>query len=177
MPEIDLRGNPWVEGYPREQQVISRYLYRLITIFAASEKLAELATNDEGGCVYSWSIQNFELPEIGRLLLSIAVMIRNDWDANPSRVKGNLKISCDDDVVGELIKDLQKPSVIVPLRFRECLNKILHAYTMNPDRSDPTTIYSGYLNPCMHLYGRYRDKEWKATIEIYRFAEIAHIVV
>jgi hypothetical protein len=176
MPEIDLRGNQRMAELPREEQLVSRELYQLLTIFAASPKLAELQQSDQGGCVYSWSVRSFEYPEIARVLVSLAAMLRNDWDANPARVEGNLSMFHPNSEVGVLIPNLEKPTRTVPLKLRESLNKILHAYTINLDRSQGPSIYDGHLNPRIHLYGDREGVQWKATLEVYRWAEMVHSI-
>ena len=176
MPEIDLRGNPWTSAFPREEQLVGRELYRLLTIFAASPALAGLQQSDEGGCVYSWSIRSFEYPEIGRILVSLAAMLRTDWDADPGRVDGNLSLMHPNKDTGVLIPSLEKPSETARLSLRESLNKILHAYTMNLDRSQGPSIYDGHLNPRVHLYGEKAGTRWKATLEIHAWAEMVHSI-
>lgn len=177
MPEIDLRGNPLMSGLPCEGQLVSLELYRLLTIFAGSPKIVELRRSDDGGCVYSWSVRSFEYPEFGRILVSLAAMLRNDWDANPGRVDANLSLLQPKSHVGILTANLTAPTGTVPLDFRESLHKILHASTINLDRSQGPSIYDGHLNPRVHLYGKKAASQWKATLEIYPWAEIVHSVL
>jgi len=165
-----------MDAFPREEQLISRELYRLLTIFASSRTLAELTKSDQGGCLYSWSVQSFEYPEIGRILLNLAAMLRNDWDANPGRIESNLSIANANRQVGVLIPNLAEPQRLVPLDLRESFNKILHAYTINLDRSEGPSIFDGHLNPRVHLYGDKRAVQWKATLEIYPWAELVHVI-
>lgn len=122
MPEIDLRGNPLMSGLPCEGQLVSLELYRLLTIFAGSPKIVELRRSDDGGCVYSWSVRSFEYPEFGRILVSLAAMLRNDWDANPGRVDANLSLLQPKSHVGILTANLTAPTGTVPLDFRESLH-------------------------------------------------------
>jgi hypothetical protein len=176
MPEIDLRGNSWASGIPHQDQLVSLELYRLLTIFAGSPKIAELQESADGGCVYSWSVRSFEYPEIGRILVSLAAMLRNDWDANPDRVAANLSSLNSNSRVGVLIPNLKKPSETEPLVLRESLHKILHARTINLDRSQGPSIYDGHLNPRVHLYGQKQTSNWKATLEIFDWAQMVHAV-
>lgn len=177
MPEIDLRGGPLSSGFPREEQFISRELYYLLAIFSASPKLAQLRQSLEGGCVYGWSIRSFEYPEVGRILLGIASMVRNDWDADPGRIESILSMLHPNDGVGVLVPDLARPANFVSLTLRESLNKILHAQTINLDRSEGPSIYHGHLNPRVFLYGDKSGALWKATLEIYSWAEKVHSIV
>jgi len=176
MPEIDVRKNPWIQGHPREEQLVNREVYNLLAIFAASQTLAERRTSQNGGCVYSWSIQSFEYVEIGRILVSVAAMLRNDWDAFPSRAEQNLSTVGRAPQVGVLITDIERPAKAVPLTVRESFNKILHAHTLNLERSEGRSLTSGYLLPRVHLYGEHRGEQWKATIEIYEWAELVHAI-
>jgi len=54
------------------------------------------------------------------------------------------------------------------------LNKILHAYTIDPDRSQRPSIVDGYLLPFVHLYGEKSGKRWKASVDVFKWAEILH---
>lgn len=172
MAELDLRRNPWFTGYPVDGQRISLDLYRLLCIFAASPKLAEITKSREGGCVYSWTKRSFELSEVARLLLSIAATLRNNMDENLYRAE--ITLANENENVGILIKDLKNSKQTAQLNFRECCNKILHAYSINFDVSDATSLYVGHINPTIYLYGEYNGKKWKAEVDIYCFAEVAH---
>jgi hypothetical protein len=176
MPEIDVRRNPWIQGYPREEQLVSREVYSLLAIFAASQTLAERRKSTNGGCVYSWSIQSFEYAEIGRILVSLAAMLRNDWDAFPSRAEQNLDTLGPTPQVGVLIPDIDQPAPAIPLALRDSFNKILHAHTLNLERSEGPSPTSGHLLPRVHLYGEHHGKQWKATLEIYAWAEVVHAI-
>jgi hypothetical protein len=171
MPEIDFRNSPWAQGYPREEQHIARELYRLLTIFASSASLVGRRQHDH--CVYGWSIASFEYAEIGRLLVSLAAMLRNDWDATPLRIAENLKSAGKTGPVGTLIPNLAKPAAI-DLTLRESLNKILHAHAINLERSEGPRVTSGHLLPTVHLYGQKGQHEWKASLDVYLWAESVH---
>lgn len=173
MPEI---GNPWVQGHPREEQLVSREIYNLLTIFASSETLQKRRKSQDGGCVYSWSIQCFEYAEIGRILVSLSAMLRNDWDAYPYRSEQNLTIIGQDPSVGILIPDLDDAATSTPLAVRESFNKILHSEKLHLDRSEGSDLTSGYLLPRVHLYGMHHGRRWKASIDIFRWAEAVHVL-
>lgn len=173
MAELDLRRNPGDNGYRIDGQRVSLDLYRLLCTFAASPKLLEIATKSrEGGCVCSWTRRSFELSEVARLLLSIAATLRNNIDENPFRAESVL--TNEEENVGTLIKDLDNSKQTSQLSFRECCNKILHAYSISYDVSDKTSLYAGHINPIIYLYGEYYGKKWKAEVDIYSFAEAAH---
>ena len=174
MTEIDLRSNQGFGGIRTEDQLISIEIYRLLTIFAGSPKIAALQESAEGGCVYSWSVRSFEYPEIGRILVTLAAILRNGWDSNPKRIRSEMPTWDSLASVGLLIPNLNRPSESEPLSFRESLHKILHASAMNLDRSEGPSIYDGHLNPRVHLYGEKQASNWKATLEIYDWAKMVH---
>lgn len=175
MTEIDLRGNKWLHGYPREEQLISREIYTLLLIFGGSETLVGRRRSEEGD-VYGWSIRYFEYAEISRILVNIAAMLRNDWDASPGRAEMNLNMGEKSHVVGTLVANLKKASATTELFLRDSFNKILHAYTINLERSEGPSFTSGYLLPKVHLYGKLKNTEWKASIDIYAWAEAVHAI-
>ena len=47
---------------------------------------------------------------------------------------------------------------------------------MNFDRSEGPSIYSGHLEPFVHLYGEYQGKKWKAKVDIYRWCQAIHML-
>lgn len=120
-------------------------------------------------------MRQFEFPEISRILLTVAVLVRNDWDGAPQRFETAIA-SGGDWSVGTLVEDLTNP-LPRPLPLRESLNKIIHATAINLDRSDSLTICSGHLLPRLHLYGAKGDKDWKAELDVYRWAETIDAVV
>jgi hypothetical protein len=169
-------GNPWVQGHPREDQLVSREIYRLLTIFASSEALEKRRKSQDGRCVYSWSIECFEYTEIGRILVTLSAMLRNDWDAYPWRSEQNLTTIGQDTSVGFLIPDLDDAATSTPLAVRESFNKILHSEKLHLDRSEGGDLTRGYLLPRVHLYGMHHGRRWKASIDIFRWAEAVHVL-
>ncbi len=115
--------------------------------------------------------QQFQEAEIGRLLLTIAVAVRNDMDQNSSRAEYWLQGIKDN--VGTL-KNLareRKPESV--LNFREACNKLVHCLSINFHYVSETPRRGMALAPLVHLYGTKGQEEWKATIEINRFIEVA----
>jgi hypothetical protein len=175
MPEIDMRNNPWNPGIPMDVATIARDLYMLLAIFSASKELCSRRTDEsDQGSVYGYSVRGFELQEVGRLLMSLAASCRNDWDYRSQSIGEALKDRAQSPEVGVLIKDIKQPSTATPLLVRESLNKILHCHTMNFQRSKGPSIYSGHLEPHIHLYGEWQNRDWKASIDIYRWCEVVH---
>jgi hypothetical protein len=174
MPEIDMRNNPWNPGIPMDAATITRNIYLLLAIFSASKEICvRRKDEDDQGSVYGYSIRAFELPEMGRLLISLAASCRNDWDYRSQLIDETLKACVQSPEVGVLIKDIAQAST-TPLLVRESWHKILHCHTMNVQRSEGPSIYSGHLEPYVHLYGEYQGKDWKASVNIYRWCEVVH---
>lgn len=197
MPEIDMRNNPWNPGIPMDPVTIARDLYMLLAIFSASKEICGRRTDEsDEGSVYGYSIRGFELPEVGRLLVSLAASCRNDWDSrltsidDARKTRGKRKAdgvrkAIDDALkacgkspeVGVLTKDfIKQPHATTALLVYESWNKILHCHDMNFHRSEGPSIYSGHLQPHVHLYGEWDDKNWKASIDIYRWCEVVHVL-
>jgi folate-dependent tRNA-U54 methylase TrmFO/GidA len=110
--------------------------------------------------------------EIGRVLLFVAVTIRNAIDQNPSRADYWLSHS-PTDVVGVLTPDLKEAKKFEKLHFREACNKIIHSESINFDYGVRKPRRGDVLNPRVYIYGEHRRRHWKATIEIDRFTDIA----
>ena len=113
-------------------------IYRLLSIFMASERFATLADKDGVQKVFA----NIERDEITRILLSVAATIRLvedrtfkekafDWFVGPR---------------GELVEDVQKPSTSKNLDIREACNKILHSQHIASERR-PLSTGRGALEP------------------------------
>jgi hypothetical protein len=102
--------------------------------------------------LYGCSIRAFELHEVGRLLVSLSAACRNDWDHRSWSIDVELDSKGTSREVGVLIKDTSQP-IQAPLLARESWHKILHCHTMNFQRSAGPSLYSGYLEPHIHLYG------------------------
>lgn len=173
MPEVDLRKNYIASALPRNEGVLELELYRLLTIFSGSERISHLRGEDDHELtVYGRILRDFEYPEVTRIMLGIASVLRREWDSHPAAFDSAAMRATP---VGSLIKDLAHPQAI-DLPIRESFNKIIHANTINLDRSDTMTLFSGHLNPQVHLYGEFQRKQWRATINIYPWCENIHIL-
>lgn len=166
MTEIDNRKSPWDEGLNIPWQVVSLDLYRLLCIFHASQSIRKDDSDD-----FSMLVKEFQESEVGRLLISIAATLRNAQDQNPARFEEWLK-GLESDEVGGLISDLDSPSEVKPLGFREALNKIIHCTTINFDYVNEGPKKGDAFLPKVHLYGFYKTN-WKATININQFVKTA----
>jgi hypothetical protein len=174
MPEIDMRNNPWNTGIPVDPLHVARDIYLLLAFFSASKEINRRRENDDDmASVYGYSIRNFELTEVGRLLVSLSATFRNDWDYRTYSIDEALKDKAESPEVGVLKLDITKRGKI-PLKIRESWHKVLHCHTMNFQRSEGKSLYSGHLKPYIHLYGEYKRAEWKATVDVFRWCEVMH---
>ncbi len=176
MPEINMRNNPWNPGIPIDPATIARDIYLLLTIFTASKEICGRRKDElDEGSVYGYSIRAFELPEVGRLLVSLSATCRNAWDQPGHSIEDALNTFTQSAEVGTLIKDIKVTiTMSTPLMVRESWNKVLHCHTINFERSEGSSIYSGHLEPHVHLYGEYQGKEWKASVDIFRWCEVVY---
>jgi hypothetical protein len=132
-------------------------------------------TGTDQSTVYGWSIRYLEFAEIGRIVPTLAIMIRNDLDLGSVDEECLHRIETNGGL-GVLIEDVDAMSAPISLGFRESLNKIIHADTVNLERSKGPSIFSGYLLPYFHLYGRKQKRHWNATINVFPWAEAIHAV-
>ncbi|MGD2177923.1 MAG: hypothetical protein PVG71_08895 [Anaerolineae bacterium] len=169
MPELDLRS-PCNTGFPFESSHLDLEIYRLLTAVAASSVLTERADDEVDGPKWKW-LKKMELPEISRLLVSIAAIARNNIDSCPGSRQVDARLI--ERPVGFLIPDLSAPNSREPLGFRESCNKVLHADFINPEVTDLSKALYSALKPLVHLYGSHRGSDWRATVHVYEFAMTA----
>jgi hypothetical protein len=119
--ELDLRNSPRHSGMVLRWDVALKEVYYLLCIFYGSEGFDSL---DEVG--KNLTRVEFQEVEINRILLMLAVTIRNMWDQDSLSVQQNLENR--DTKTGELVCNLKNPNddKPKPLEFREALNKIIH---------------------------------------------------
>lgn len=138
-------------------------LHRILSIFLASKRLAELCTLYPGeGFDPIYKIQEVETDEITRILLSLAITARI-IDDREERVFELIGTDC-----GTLQKDLNAASVDV-LDIREACNKIIHATKVRFDVEELGV--QRYLNPTIYLYGSQQGKNWRAQIDVIKFCK------
>ena len=167
MTELDLRASPWNEGLGISYSALSIEIYRLLCMFHASPSMQK-----SGSDSHLQLRMEHQESEIGRVLLFVAVTLRNAMDQNPSRADYWLSHS-PSDVVGVLTPDLKEVKKFEDLRFREACNKIIHSDSINFDYKVRKPKRGDVLNPRVHVYGTLRRRHWKATLEIDPFADIA----
>jgi len=165
MTELDLRKSQWNEGLCISGEFLAHQLYLLGCMVYASVAFDKL-----GSPICSLR-QQFQEAEIGRILLTIAVAVRNAMDQNPSWADYWLQGVKDE--VG-LLKNLARPTDSeTMLGFREACNKIVHCLSINFHYVAEKPKKGMALVPIVHLYGTKGNEEWKATVEIDKFIEVA----
>jgi hypothetical protein len=163
MTELDLRHSPWNEGLGISSQFLDHQLYVLGCIVNASSSFDDL-----GHRSLVELRKQFQETEIGRLLLTIAVAVRNGIDQNPRRAKYWLHGQQDD--VGTLANDDKGESL---LSFREACNKIVHCVSVNFHYKSEHPKRGMALTPLVYLYGTKGEREWKATIDVNKLIHVA----
>lgn len=167
--ELDHRDSPWNEGLTVSAEILDRDVYRLVTLFHASERLASAPER------IAKLRDMYQESEACRSLLTIAVTARNNMDGNPSRTA--YWFDGEDDTVGLLVKDLLRPAESQALTFRESCNKIIHCDKINFDYVEEKPHMGDSLRPQVYLYGTLGQKNWKAILEIDKFSNMALLIV
>jgi hypothetical protein len=171
MSELDLRNNPWGEGYPHDQQALWLELYYLSAIFGASKNISLFRSEGEGDYDILGIFRRIEYSEISKRLISIATISRNTVELWTK--KGVFSNSEFCEVVGKLWENSVNKDKVHGLSFREACNKIVHANHINFDLTKIKDILSGHLNPIVYLYGVHNKFGWKCKIDIYKFVKVA----
>jgi hypothetical protein len=141
MAELDLRQSPWNEGLGISSQFLDHQLYMLGCVVNASSSFDNLGDHSLVGLR-----QQFQETEIGRLLLTAAVAVRNGIDQNPRRAEYCLQDRQDD--VGTLANDGKEESL---LSFREACNKIVHCVSINFHYTSERPRRGMAITPLVHL--------------------------
>jgi hypothetical protein len=119
--------------------------------FAASLALAEQARSTQA---IAHLRRTFELSEVSRRLIAIAVIVRSILDLQEDWTK----LILDDamDTVGELIPDASNPTKKQALKLREACNKIIHSHDVFYDFLESDGEELGGLLPKVTLRGERR---------------------
>lgn len=147
------------EGYRPNTELLMLELHRLLSVFLASKGFADLRANYSENLSSFDYLQECEVTEITRILLTVAVHARV-IDDRERRVFELFASDC-----GTFVEiDAERG-----LSLREAINKILHAQKIRFDVSE-TAATQRYLNPMIYLYGqRQNGEEWKATLNVIDF--------
>lgn len=161
MSEIDLKNNYLgYNGYPIDTVFFEENIYKLITIFGASEFLYNNFKNDNKN--FFDRAKKFEESKVSEILISLAIMSRSFLDSNIVNIDTNKE-----DHVGYIIIHGKEKK----LSFRESCNKIVHAEHINFDINKSESVQDGFLSPIVYLYGVYQCDKWKVTINIVDFCK------
>ena len=165
MTELDVRRSPWNSGLDVSSEYLNHQLYLLGCIVHASPAIDGLGPHGLAGLR-----EQFQETEVGRILLTVAVAVRNAMDQNPGRAEYWLK-GVDDNVgILQVLNRDKQPGV---LQFREACNKLIHCVSINFDYADETPRRGAALKPVVHIYGSLGKDEWKATIDLNKFVDVA----
>jgi hypothetical protein len=141
-------------------------IYRLMTILESSSALADYEGTYEGDRRKVEYLRRTEFPEVSRIVISLAAIIRAAMDADPGVYAGD-EIELEvERPVGVLMPDATRPDAWESLEFREACNKVIHAKRVDPKR----TVDTGALTGELILHGDYRKKNWQARLELREFA-------
>jgi hypothetical protein len=139
-------------------------IYRLVSILEASPTLTEIEGSESDKEKLEF-LRNWEFPEVSRIVISLAAIIRTSLDAHPGGDVEALERE-----VGTLFSDEGNPHLKEPLRFREACNKVLHAERVVPETAASPNDTTAPLTGCLILYGRRDRKEWRAELDLKKYA-------
>jgi hypothetical protein len=147
-----------------ETPFLNLEIYRLRTILEASSALAkfEESETDENKVEF---LRGLEFPEISRIVVSLAAIIRSAIDTDPRAYAASYPTALRR-AVGTLILDETHSQTREPLPFREACNKVIHANTVEPTRELETGALTGELVLC----GCHRNKDWRAELDLREYA-------
>jgi hypothetical protein len=151
-------------GFPIAAEALDLELYLLACGFAASSALSAQGKLTPG---IGHLRRTFELSEVSRRLLAIAVTVRSQLDhCSKSKMKIlNGKVGS----VGELMPDAEDRTMTQRLDLREACNKIIHSLDVDFEFSEPESEDLGGLLPRVTLHGDKFGKPWTATLDVYAF--------
>ena len=118
MTELIIKP-PFRSNYLIDGRTITLELYRLLSIFYASEKYATINTTLHDDPVAL--LLDFQESEITRILTSTAISARIIDDRDDKYLNDH-NTNC-----GELISNIENLNSAIPLSLREACNKIIHA--------------------------------------------------
>ena len=156
---------PHKEGYVLDLRDVFLDLYRLLTIFGSSKTLSNM-TDLHGGDPVS-ELMESEISEIKRIIINSAVTARIIDEREDFIIPKNK-------YCGKLITDISDKTSETELNLRQACNKIIHAVKIRTDVEKEKE--KPFLQPILYFYGRYGNKEWKATINIYDFIQLYYSV-
>ena len=152
-------------GRPSETDITDKMLYELACIFFGSVGFSK--NPSALNCLIDLR-SRYQEAEANVLLISIAATIRRRSETITEYEK-NLVIDLGLDNVGKYYRVESDENNVIPLKFREACNKIIHAnkteFSYHPN--------TGVLSPNVKLYGSQKGRNWSAYIEISTFIQSA----
>jgi hypothetical protein len=156
-----------IVAFLHESPFLDLEIYRLMTILESSTALADYGGTYEGDWDKVEYLRRSEFPEVSRIVVSLAAIIRAALDADPQLYAGSLELESEiERPVGVLMPDATRPDAWESLEFREACNKVIHAKRVDPKR----TVDTGALTGELILHGDYREKDWQARLDLREFA-------
>ena len=159
---------PPASRYPLESSVLLLDLYRLASLFLASDRFRTLSKassfhHDSLGALAAY----FEESEAFRILLAAAIWLRVQLDQghaeapNPAAVVGSLRVKA---ATGDTVEDLT---------LREACNKIIHGQGFHVSYRDTDTAEQ-YLSGHITFTGAHRNVPWEAALDVLAFIRAAN---
>ena len=156
-------------AFQYETPFLDLEIYRLITILEASPALAVNSASDETDRNKIAFLRGLEFPEVSRIVVSLAAIIRSAIDADPRAYTAIHPTSLEKPVgilLPDTTQDATQLDVWEALNFREACNKVLHADKVELKRTPDTNALAGELL----LEGRYRGMDWRAHLDLRKYA-------
>jgi hypothetical protein len=150
-------------------------IYRLVSILAVSPALAEFEGSESDKRRLEF-LRNWERPEVSRIVVSLAAIIRSSLDAHSvggGFYTGTLEGEALARQVSTLFPDEGNPHLKEPLCFREACNKVLHADRVDFETKAVPSAAPAPLTGRLILYGRRSKKEWRAELDLKEYASSA----
>ena len=165
-----------MNGYPIEPSHLDLDVYRLLLPFAASRPLQELSDSNESDPL-NLMRKRFERSEACRLLVTIAVTIRNRVEKRCN----SLIVNSLDAPVGTLVKDIANPTESA-LSFRVACHKIIHASDIDFIGPVSGEEVLPPLSTQIKLSGEKSDRsrttlQWEAILDVAEFARQAYKLI
>lgn len=160
MAEIVPQGvGVFGEGYKPNTKVAILELHRLVCIFLASKEFANLR-DAPTHVLDTWDyLRESEEDGVTRILLSVAITARVIDDLANGAF----------DLVAEDCGTLEEGPKMKPLSLREACNKIIHATKIRFD-GEKNAAGELYVTPFIYLYGEKNGVQWRATLNVLKFA-------
>jgi hypothetical protein len=140
-------------GYPIAAEALDLEVYVLAALFAGSASLSAVELDMNG---IRWVRQTFEVSEISRRLISLAVVLRSALDDS----------SLDPELtVGRLTPNVAELSRVEDLSLREACNKIIHAQDIDLAPGFREQDERPPISRKVLLRGFHRESEWTAELD------------